>query len=680
MVDNEWMVKCVHKMKNLWFRHRKWLVKQGPYFPNSFKQRSLRSFVLYRERRLRDNVPKDMLDGMTDYQKRKYFDKHLYRGRKIRHYDYKVENGSVVLNSHDEKLPKRKRNESAWFDKRGRVRNDVRDALLIKPSSTCRLKGVTPFPLGTQPQKLREVSKKFFEFINQDEESASMYDPEFHERISVSGSWGSQYADFQKLCDPVKHDVTYLDYTRTVSRDGDYLKLPSLPAPTIGDIDFVKTNKKASSGLLTSRLFGLTHRRSDPYNVSIAKRLFELSGKSATCDPSCWLVGGRNRRQKLHVNKILRSRSLLVPEGPVKVFGLVYAQRVYDAFANINWQKFESEIRLGNNDFHGNFLKYDEYMRDPNAVFVESDISCHDGNTTESAMVIAWGILRSMFPKSHMIDQHFFYFMSGFIFKNVATPGRFIYRVLKGIPTGSPFTSIIVSLVNWLNWRAFLYDEGLSQRTRSLVHVFGDDTLVKFDNVPLDMVADLSEDGWKTRFKKFIGHDLDPVHIRTWSDDRDTAPTFLKTYSNFGLPARHFRDTMLSATIIKPSNDTYTRYANIIKGLAYAAPFDFKGLEFLERFRRFLLTKASSQRQHQFDDDVGLTEREINKRIAITYKALSTSFLLPIFANFEIPKNVDNGNKPKGFVTPGLCHVDLVNSTLNTNLYHVHSLSPKRYR
>jgi hypothetical protein len=604
--------------------------------------------MLYKEKSLRYSVPQDVLKIMSEKAKNKLFNKKYFRGRKVLHYDYRVEKGVVRLDSSTKYLPKRRPGQKHYWTYGGVVRKEIRDCLLIKPSRTCLFKGVTPFPLGSQPQKVKYVNKKFYQFLTADPESAALYDPIYHDRVSVSGSWGSQYPDFQKLCDPVSHEVTYEDYCNTIKRDGHLLRLPQLSAPTIDDIRFVKTNSRASSGLLTSKLFGQKHAQSDTYNFPLAEQLFIRTGLGDCCDTSCWFIGGRNRRQKLHVDKILRSRSLLVPEGAPKVFGLLYAQRVYDAFANINWKDYRSEIRLGNNEFHGNYLGYDAYMGKENATYVEADISCHDGNTSEAALVCAFGILRSMFPPSVVIDRHFQYFMSGFIFKNVAVPGRFIYRVLKGIPTGSPFTSIIVSLVNWLNWRTWLYKEGFSYRTVNVLHVFGDDTLIRFDDIPDDLLHKCNEDYWIRSFKQYIGHDLDPVHFKHWTHDRDTAPTFLKTYSFFGLPARHYLDSILSATIVRKSNERDVKYANMVKGLMYAGPFDFRGMRFLERFRSFLLRRASYP-VDMLENDSGLSEREITARVNTTYRGVTKVYLLPIVPNYDIIKNVDLGNKPKTF-------------------------------
>lgn len=651
-MTEERILRSVHKMKAMWEKHRPWLVKQGPSFPEGNTKNMISSFNRFRDRILKYYYPSNVLENLSETQREKLF-RDKYPGRKVRHYDAQMKGGRVDIKETYKILPPRKRDPKVkgpqpyLTDGKGKVRQEIRDCLLIKPGPTAHLKCQVPFKVGHSPQKVYYQDPRFWEnMLDLGDEELCDVDLKDLARINISGSWPSQYQDFQKMCDPTPHACTYDDLIKGVAVRSKFLQLPYLRKPTLLDLDYVKTNPSANPGFLSSRFFGAKHKTADKYCLPIARALFLNSSHNLCADTSCWSVGGRNRLQKQNEDGPLRSRFLLMPEAPNKIFGLAYAQPVYDALGIINWGDATNEIRIGGNDFHGNYYKWsDEILNKPYHDGKELDIKGHDLFTIEKSMVVAFGILRACYPDGEDVDRHFFFFMSGFIFKNVVVPGRFCYRVLKGIPTGSPFTSIIVSLVNWVNWSSTLVKYfGETAAEDSYVKVFGDDTLLglsKLCNNPQpDEVGRI--------FKEHVGHTCSPCRNFDIKGDRNTLPTFLKYYPNYGLPARHFRDTLASASFVRKSNKYEGRYANVIKSLCYAGPFDFTGYKWLELFRRRLMFTHLSQCFPNWSADQ--LNRKINSALAITQRGVFKQYLFPVSLGYESPKNVDLGNKPKMFI------------------------------
>lgn len=79
---------------------------------------------------------------------------------------------------------------------------------------------------------------------------------------------------------------------------------------------------------------------------------------------------------------------------------------------------------------------------------LELDWDNCDASMIENAIVAAFTILRSCYPVSRKLDKLFLYTLSGFVYKNVAIKQRFIYRITRGVPSGSPFTSLVTTLAN----------------------------------------------------------------------------------------------------------------------------------------------------------------------------------------------------------------------------------------
>lgn len=661
----------------LWFNNCKWFRKQLPRFPEQFESDNVKSFAKYKENQLRALIGDEVYLSLTDRDRDKLFFKKVWRGRNVKHYDYRIHDMAPIVDETFKRLPKLP--FKRWFNN-GKIKKGVEDALVIKPSKTCRLVGITPFPLGSQPQKITYPTNLFREYLQDSAIANKYYEPYYHDTIMVNGSWGSQISDFQTLCDPVEYSVTLRDYFDAVDVHSEKLLLPKLDAPSIDSLLAVKTNQNAGTGLLSTRMFGAKHKRADTYAVRIAQSLFKRTGTQICSDISCWSVGGRGRKQKVWKDGKLRSRIILMPEAPNKILALSYAQRIYNAFGVLNWRDYRREIRIGNNDFHGNYIFYDEYMKKSADTWVEFDISTHDARTIELTMVVAFSILRSMFPPGEFIDNHFLYFMSGTIYKNVAVPGRFIYKCLKGIPSGSPFTSILVSIVNWLNCRSFIQKNKLDTDRSSIVHVFGDDTLCGFsERSVLDNEQILDKDFWIDKFRHHVGHVLDPVHIKEWgTNDADTAPQFLKTYSFHGLPARAPRDSLLSASIVRKGNASLTRYANICKGLCYSSPFDYNGLTLLEDFRSYLLLERVTRFNRIPERTVSEMRNEVNKALRITYRALTLQHLMPRVFGYEVIKNVDLGNKPSETVRTGMYNDEWVDRIIRTQIFHKESYEHTR--
>uniref|UniRef100_A0A2V0RB80 RdRp n=1 Tax=viral metagenome TaxID=1070528 RepID=A0A2V0RB80_9ZZZZ len=632
------MVDTASRMVKLWTSHRKQIVKTKPKFPRGLLDDSLAGFIKF----ARSNIGRYL--NLSQYEITKLGDTKLkqlfvrtWPGRNVQHFDSRMIDGKAVRKCWNVKLPKGK-----LSDMNGKIKPEVREALLIKPSRVAKLVGTAPFAVGSGPPKVTYPDKRWYQFLTERPEYAESWDPVECERASVSGVWETQHRDVQSLCDPIEHSMTYESLLAGLKARGDLISLPVCKAINCDSPMYVETNPKAQTGSVSSRLYGKTHETADKFMKPIACSILRVLKHKLVFDTSLWSLGGRARRQKINEDAPLRGRIVAMPDGVPKIIGLTIASLIYAGLKVLNYGNPFNECQICRTDFHGNFYSHTDRFESGGVRTIEADASKFDASTCEETMVVAFGILRSCFPDSDFIDHVFLYIMSGTITKNLVIPGRFIYRLTKGVPTGSPFTSILDTLVNFLAWSDYLTKYHPRHARRAFCVFFGDDTLV---NIPDDMGFDI--DQFEQRFAKYTGYSLSPCEIKSFhSPNWEKRPSFLKTIPCNGLPARLITDAMISASIVRRRNNTRCAYRDMVTGLAFAAPFNFHALDYIFDYREWLLRLRPTSGDG-IDWHGSLPVSRKDRRDSFSYSKISENYLVPLNPIYELTKDVDLGNKPK---------------------------------
>jgi len=180
----------------------------------------------------------------------------------------------------------------------------------------------------------------------------------------------------------------------------------------------------------------------------------------------------------------------------------------------------------------------------------EGDFKGYDTTIPDHLIMRAFAILRSCYPDSKKIDNHFTYIFQNFCYKNLVVPGGFIYRINKGLPSGSSFTSLVGSIINIIvlidivmHYPGFKKYHISIDKVRFCVS--GDDFLIIFPK------------GTKVRDKIFrlIGEELNEEDLNDWIAERHgmkiKKPSFRFGDSSsddtiFGLMAREFHSDPLN--------------------------------------------------------------------------------------------------------------------------------------
>lgn len=83
-------------------------------------------------------------------------------------------------------------------------------------------------------------------------------------------------------------------------------------------------------------------------------------------------------------------------------------------------------------------------------IFASPDFSQYDNYNYEEIMVAACGLLAQCYKDSLASKNYFYYIASSVVDKFVLFEPGVIYKIMKGLPSGHPFTSLINTLCNWI--------------------------------------------------------------------------------------------------------------------------------------------------------------------------------------------------------------------------------------
>jgi hypothetical protein len=204
--------------------------------------------------------------------------------------------------------------------------------------------------------------------------------------------------------------------------------------------------------------------------------------------PACfeWSVGGRWRRNKKQFDYDVESRAVLFNNYSMDLICMIFAQRMTSEFKKL--------------DAHGNFLGhamqkfgYERYINwrnkpvrnvrtgellEPN-LYIAIDAKSHDSSRTRKHKIIAMSLIRGCFPRGGVVDKFFFAMTYNLCNLKVVTPGGYTYLFQDGNPSGTPWTSWIATLTNWIDWCCIRHRCPHLKGIAIEVAIAGDDTEIK---------------------------------------------------------------------------------------------------------------------------------------------------------------------------------------------------------
>lgn len=490
-------------------------------------------------------------------------------------------------------------------------------------TSCCKWIGLTSFPVGTWQQKFREPLGWFDGFARSRHVSPLLRgkSSQLLSRYSlIEGSWATNKQLLVEMGTPpgIKESPSVyelLDYSLD--------RLDKLGLPSIDSViqkwwlKGVTMNSEANPGLVSRKELGSTKRSAYGAGLMLAQRIWDkiVTSRSPVSDNSLWSVGGRARKQDMSKGKPPESRMVLMPELPNSLIAGVIAQPIIKAMKKETLLNPECESFMGQDVTLGGWNRIKQFVA-PGVPVLELDWSRFDSSVIENVLVAAFCLLRTCFPQSRKVDKLFLFVMSGTIYKNIAIKQRFIYKITRGIPSGSPLTSLLVTVCNWICLNYTLRKSklfGITSGDDYKLAVAGDDTLIAFTN-PETFKLEHS-DKVTTTFKDYVNLkvDGDDLNFNEWfggqlfkPSDIEFSPSLLKTIIWQGLPGRRLEDLVRAISCPESRIKSYWDVLETLKGYTSIPIYNPLGRALLLSLGSFVNEKCSSSwgvmvHKHSFD-------------------------------------------------------------------------------
>jgi len=313
----------------------------------------------------------------------------------------------------------------------------------ISPGSTGSLLKRAPLKVGKIPTKVSGP------VINILQGNGKLPD-HLHRDISgfniVSGGFVGSKGQFESFC----NGKAFIPkaWTRRIrnieSFDKRHNLTRTLLQPKRADIHFMPFK---GSSLPGGDMTGSFTTKQEAWSTSAftANRLWRVIHASPNHNVSIYTVGGRNKVVSDRPGERLTSR--MVCQQDIVEF-MVAKPYVYPIEQEI-FNNLISPIKVGKS------LKGFRYMSLLKTLTwypfgLEFDWKLYDSTVNPEYIVAAFAWCRSLFPESEEIDNAFCYFCQGYLHKYMVTADGNTFRVRRGTPSGSAWTTIINSVVNAL--------------------------------------------------------------------------------------------------------------------------------------------------------------------------------------------------------------------------------------
>jgi hypothetical protein len=303
----------------------------------------------------------------------------------------------------------------------------------------------------------------------------------------VDGSWDTSRAQLQRFASFKSHKLSYQKIFEAIRAYSHELVLPALEAPSFESIFDLKIKWRAEAGFDYA-----PSKKGEAWSEAYKDARILWGIFTREYYPACfeWMVGGRWRRNKSPHDDNAESRAVLYNVFSMDLITMLFSQPLTNAFKKLD----------GGFNFLGHSMQklgYERYVRwkneeimcpdgttaEPN-IFIAIDAKSHDSSRTRKHKVIVLSLIRACFPKSGLVDRVFFAITYNLCNLKVVTPGGFTYLLQDGNPSGTPLTSWISTLSNWIDWCCIRhFCPHLRRRDGSKypmeVIIAGDDTEVK---------------------------------------------------------------------------------------------------------------------------------------------------------------------------------------------------------
>jgi len=465
------------------------------------------------------------------------------------------------------------------FGNKGRINDAIRDYLPIPVGKNSRLIGKFNGSIPRYNGKIVHNDSRFGSFISTRPDIIKYCGI----KATYPGSWQYNHENLTIMSSEPKSKFTYAELIDSVKVRGDIdLHLPKMGHFSAKNINNVRINPKAYSGIMTSKLFGRTMNKSTKFTKNIAQKVFkQCIVDKFLPDNSLWAVAGREKRIDLSTNKNTRTRLVLMCEDIVKLIGNCALQPFTNRLSRLR----SGSIMIGRSMEDRKFHEFHDDIKETKEFgVIDADWSQFDNHCYKELIVTAFGLIRSCYPDGEIYDRYFLWCCCSMLYKNVVLPeSKLIYKISKGIASGHPYTSVVGSIINWLLWSTAINNACPNHVTlQTKLKCMGDDTLALIPYSYCSSIEyQLNKSGMK--FDSFI-HRCGPM----CSDDIGESKTFLKkVYDNNGLSWDFV--SIIDNLLYPPKLKTIDNEIQRVRMLMYTAPSISRSTDLLTQYFYYLV-------------------------------------------------------------------------------------------
>lgn len=411
--------------------------------------------------------------------------------------------------------------------------------------------GKFPAKFGSRPNKFiypDPITQAYFlksGFVH----SGHLNDPRNY--VQVGGTWNTNRSTVQKFCDcdeniPEFNKEVYNSWRPILKRFVSKLKVCTLIPPDSNDIDNVQVSDETYAGVRWDVFHGLqTKGKAAKYAVEVAKRQFHFNSKRINKSNSLWSIGAREKREDevLTEGEEVTSRGVHMPEIHDELLSFIWSKPVEKYFHSLN----NGPLYLGQSFNKHGWLRLQRDL-DFSKFVIEGDWKKYDSSLIEELIVISFGIIRSFYPDEPWIDRQLIYLLDHFVNRNYVTPGGFCFRICKGVPSGSAFTALVNSLVNFLLLSRTCFEKFKIRKSSDVRFAIGGDDFLIFLKEEIGDTNDLL--GFDSYCNKRFGVTLKEFKVtKPFPKEISKCPSFYKTIIYKGLPTirpDHLYEKLLS--------------------------------------------------------------------------------------------------------------------------------------
>lgn len=353
--------------------------------------------------------------------------------------------------------------------------------LPIKESDVCKFVGFLPFKIGSAHTKIHQSDENFDDFAFEEKlHLANTWNNIYSDKVLLGGGMDAVIPNLRTMAEPSINKFTYDEMIEAIVKRQHKLDLPTMPCPQVKWIDSIKINVCAFPGFFSSLFYGKTKYETNEVTTIVAKSLFKRVTEGRTHALELWKFGARPKLVDLNEdNKILRTRPIAMCDDVLNKVCSTVSQPIT-----------ESLIRSPISElFIGRSLGYDEvrwienHIRKDDCLCASPDWSQFDNHVYEELIVMAFSIVRHMLPAGWHMNNLIYYICSSVVDKFVTIDPGLVFKLMKGLPSGHPFTSLIGTIINWILWSTIFNNyckkQGIPLSDDFNIVCSGDDTLIR---------------------------------------------------------------------------------------------------------------------------------------------------------------------------------------------------------